>query len=230
MVYKSIGRYLSQRIARCLLCGDTCGHDSGLCQPCQRELPQLGDACQRCALPLPPAAHTCPGCLQHPPAFASARAAWHYAFPVGQLIQRFKYRGDLAAGFSLARLAAPRLLPPDDAPDLLLPLPLHWRRYWQRGFNQAQVIAAELSRQWHIPLAPRLLRKTSAGHRQQQLNRAQRLRNLEHSFTVRGPVAGMHIGLVDDVITTGATLEAASRALLAAGAARISAYALARTP
>ena len=231
MVYRLISDFLSQKLMRCLLCGDSCTAASGVCPPCQRELPQLTHACSLCALPLPPsAATTCPHCLQRPPSFDRARAAWHYAFPVGQLIQRFKYRGDLVAGHGLAQLAAERLQPRGNRPDLLVPVPLHWRRYWRRGFNQAQVIAAEFGRQWRIPVAPRLLRKCSTGSTQQQLRRAQRLRNLAGSFTARQAPGPIHIGLVDDVITTGATLDAAARALLDAGAWRISAYALARTP
>jgi ComF family protein len=226
MVYS----FLSSQLAHCLLCSNRGAETSGVCMDCRRELPFLVDACRRCALPLPAGSQTCAKCLQQPPAFAGARAAWHYAFPVGQLIQRFKYRRDLAAGHSLALLAAEYLKPVDDLPDLLLPVPLHWRRYWSRRYNQAQLIATEFGRQWDIPAPARLLRKRSATNTQQQLKRQQRLRNLRESFTASRKVAGLHIGLVDDVITTGATLEAAAQTLLAAGAARVSAFALARVP
>ncbi|WP_073276159.1 ComF family protein [Microbulbifer donghaiensis] len=220
---------VAPRLARCLLCGDS-ATGNGLCAPCSAELPYLHDACGTCALPLPRGATSCPRCLQRPPSFSSASAAWHYAFPIGQLVQHFKYRGDLAAGHSLARLAAVAIEPRDRRPDLLVPIPLHWRRYWSRGYNQAQLIAVEFGRQWQLPVHSRLLRKRSATETQLQLKRAQRLRNLSQSFAVGEAVAGLHIGLVDDVITTGATLEAAARTLLAAGAAQVSAYALARTP
>lgn len=230
MVYRPISQFLSRQLTRCLLCHGR-AERAGLCDSCTEELPTLGQACRRCALPLPPAAETCPQCLQRPPAFACARAAWHYAFPVAQLLQRFKYQGDLAAGRTLAQLAAGQLTPPgDDRPQLLLPVPLHWRRYWQRGFNQAQLLAAEFGRKWALPVHPGLLRKHSASNPQQQLGRAQRLRNLQDSFYLRRPLSGLHVGLVDDVITTGATLEAAARTLLDAGASRVSAFALARTP
>ncbi|WP_323845771.1 ComF family protein [Microbulbifer magnicolonia] len=233
MVYRPITQFLSgavvPRLARCLLCGESAG-DSGLCAACCAGLPFLHGACARCALPLAGAAGSCAHCLQHPPSFASASAAWHYAFPIGQLVQRFKYHRDLTAGHSLARLAALHIEPQAERPDLLVPVPLHWRRYWRRGYNQAQLIAAEFAHQWQIPVANRLLRKRRASETQQQLKRAQRLRNLQRSFAVHGTVDGLHIGLVDDVITTGATLEAAARALLDAGARRISAFALARTP
>ena len=233
MVYRLVSQILSRQLTRCLLCHGR-AENAGLCAACRDELPTLVQACQRCALPLPPAAATCARCLQRPPAFTCARAAWHYAFPVAQLLQRFKYQRDLAAGRTLAQLAAVQLAPllaaQESRPDLLLPVPLHWRRYWQRGFNQAQLIAAEFGRQWELPVHPGLLRKRSASAAQQQLGRAQRLRNLQQSFFLRRPLPGLHVGLVDDVITTGATLEAASRTLLDAGASRVSAFALARTP
>ncbi|AMX01463.1 ComF family protein [Microbulbifer thermotolerans] len=236
MVYKKISHFLSgfpaARLTLCLLCGNH-SDGNGICPPCAAELPWLQRACRHCALPLSAPAEVsgiCARCLQQAPSFNTARAAWLYAFPIGQLVQRFKYRGDLAAGHSLAQLAAGPLRPTDKAPDLLAPIPLHWRRYWQRGFNQSQLIAAELGRQWHLPVHARLLRRVVAREAQLRLKRSQRLRNPEHSFAVCSPVEGRHIGLVDDVITTGATLEAAARALIAAGAAWVSAYALARTP
>ncbi|MFC6981225.1 ComF family protein [Microbulbifer taiwanensis] len=203
---------------------------SGLCAPCAAELPCLHSACMRCALPLAAGANVCARCLQQPPFFATASAAWHYAFPIGQLVQRFKYRNDLAAGHSLAQLAAEHLSPGIEQPDLLVPIPLHWRRYWSRGYNQAQLIATEFGRRWRIPVDARLLRKLAGGDTQQQLKRAQRLRNLRGSFVASRPVDGLHIGLVDDVITTGATLDAAARTLLDTGAVKVSAYTLARTP
>ncbi|MEX2963308.1 ComF family protein [Microbulbifer sp. TYP-18] len=222
---------MSQQLSNCLLCGVARAARSGLCADCRDQLPTLDRGCRVCALPLPPAAAICPQCIQYPPAFASAQAAWHYAYPVAQLLQRFKYQGDLAAGRTLSFVAAGCLEPRGELrPQLLLPIPVHWRRLWQRGFNQAQLIAAEFSRHWRIPVAPRLLGKLTPGTAQQQLSRAQRLRNLRRSFRVRHPVAGLHLGLVDDVITTGATLNAAADVLRRAGAARVSAYALARTP
>lgn len=229
MVYKHLSHLLSRGLARCVLCAAGPAEPHGVCAPCRGELPYLHSACRRCALPLPQPADACANCLQQPPAFASARAAWHYAFPVGQLIQRFKYHRDLTAGHSLALLAAAQIRPVDP-PDLLAPIPLHWRRYLTRGYNQAQLLAAEFGRQWNIPVKPRLLHKHTATGTQQQLKRGQRLRNLRDSFRVRGTPGGLHIGLVDDVITTGATLEAAARCLLEAGAARVSTFALARTP
>lgn len=228
MVYRIFSSLLNRSLVQCLLCGgraDNCG----ICLACAEELPTLQNACETCALPLMEPARFCPACLRQPPHFSGVQAAWHYAYPVNQLIQRFKYCGDLTSGHSLAQMAA-QIMDVDQRPDLLSPIPLHWRRYWQRGYNQAQLVAEELGRQWQLPVRPRLLRKVSATQTQSQLNRSQRLRNLLDSFALRGCVEGLHIGLVDDVLTTGATLEAAAQKLLQEGAARVSAFVLARTP
>lgn len=230
MVYRLISHCLSRRLALCLLCHAPAGREAGICRDCAAELPVLGIACPRCALPLPAAVSACPGCLRRPPAIGAARCAWHYAWPVAQLVRRFKHHGDLAAGHSLSLLAAGQLRPAAPPPDLLVPVPLHWRRYWQRGFNQAELVAEVFGRAWQLPVARRLLQRVKAGASQQGLDRRQRLGNLRDTFRVRGEVQGRRIGLVDDVITTGATLDAAAAALLEAGALSISAYALARTP
>ncbi|WP_237059331.1 ComF family protein [Microbulbifer sediminum] len=228
MVYRLISHFLSRRLALCLLCQAPAGNAAGICTSCAAELPQLGCTCPRCARPLPVTA-TCPQCLRHPPAFDAAHCAWHYAYPVAQLVRRLKDHGDMAAAHSLTLLAAERLRP-DVPPDILVPVPLHWRRYWQRGFNQAQVIAARLGHHWQLPVDTGALRRLRSGPSQQQLNRSQRLRNLEGCFAAHRRVEGLRIGLVDDVMTTGATLEAAARSLRQAGALSICTFAMARTP
>ncbi|AWF79702.1 ComF family protein [Microbulbifer sp. A4B17] len=230
MVYKFFNKNLAQSLTCCMLCGGASG-EFGICSACTGELPVLNCGCRYCALPLAAAKNSiCAGCIQRPPAYTKISAAWQYAFPINHLIQRFKYHRDLAAGDSLTQLAARQLWPPEDTPDLLTPIPLHWRRYWQRGYNQAQLIASGLGRHWDIPVELRLLRKTTSTKTQSQLSRNQRLKNLSESFTVRREIQGAHIGLVDDVVTTGATLEATTRQLLAAGAKKVSAFVLARTP
>lgn len=231
MVYSD---WRHSRILRCVLCGGGAEPHFGFCAGCARDLPLLEGACHTCAMPLPPVTPSpgaqCPNCLSRPPAQAAAHCAWHYGFPVNQLIQRFKYEGDLAAGHSLASLAAETLAHMAGSLDLLIPVPLHWRRYWQRGFNQAQLVADTIGKAWHLPVLPRGLRKCRSSDHQQSLDRRQRLRNLTDSFAVCRDVRECRVGLVDDVITTGATVEAAASALLAAGASQVIAVALARTP
>ncbi|WP_226664547.1 ComF family protein [Microbulbifer aggregans] len=233
-MFTFIANQLQRRLTRCLLCNAAEADACGTCAPCRHELPHLGQACQQCALPLATATDTlCPRCLRQPPSNSSCHACWYYAYPVAQLIQRFKYRADLTAGRTLAEVAAQQLAPAvsrDNRPDLLVPMPLHWRRQLARGYNQAQLIADIWGRRWQIPVNNRLLRKAVFTGSQQQLKREERLKNLSRSFAASNAVKGRHIGLVDDVITTGASLEAASATLLTAGARLVSTYALARTP
>ncbi|WP_078085247.1 ComF family protein [Microbulbifer mangrovi] len=235
MVMRLLGQLLERSIDRhlavCILCRSGAEIEYGICAPCRRDLPALGHACASCALPLPNTTdHHCPRCLRKPPPQSSCHTCWYYAYPVAQLIQRFKYQRDLAAGRTLAELAARQLHPGPERPDLLVPVPLHWRKQLSRGYNQAQLIADTLGHSWRIPVDNRALRKITPTGSQQELRRSERLKNLSNSFACDPHVNGLHIGLVDDVITTGATLEVACRALLAAGAIRVSAYALARTP
>jgi len=242
------GGSLQRAFARCLLCHGGDPLPAGICAPCAAELPDLDAACQRCALPLANSGDShCARCQSRPPPVTATHACWFYAYPVAQLIQRFKYQRDLAAGRTLAELAAARLNPeslrptlhhnqhhnqhPNQHPDLLIPVPMHWRKQlFERGYNQAQLIADILARQWQIPVDNRALRKITRTGSQQELKRAQRLKNLVESFSAHPRVRGLHIGLVDDVITTGATAEAAAGSLRAAGATSVTVYALARVP
>jgi ComF family protein len=118
----------------------------------------------------------------------------------------------------------------DPRPTLVLPVPLHWRRQWRRGFNQAHFLAAQLSRQLNIPLQSDCLARSHATQPQQGMQRRQRLRNLSHAFNVMASPRGRHIALVDDVVTTGATANLLSRMLLEHGAERVDVWCLARTP
>ena len=229
------GRTIDRHLACCLLCGAGDDIRSGICPACQRDLPALGHACQRCALPLAETAdQQCAGCLQQPPPQTHSHACWTYAYPVSQLVQRYKYRRDLAAGRTLAELTAMQLaeqIQGEQRPDLLVPVPMHWRKQLcERGYNQARLIADILGNHWRIPVDARALRKSAATDSQQKLNRSQRRKNLARSFSAHPRVRGLHIGLVDDVITTGATIEAAAQSLLVAGATEVTCLALARTP
>ena len=218
-------------LTHCVLCHASCTRTHGICSPCRAELPRLGHSCTHCALPLAnPVDTLCARCQQHPPPFAASHTCWYYAYPVAQLIQRFKFQQDLAAGRTLADVAAAELQPSTARPDVLVPIPMHWWRQFARGYNQADLIAQTFAARWQIPLAPHLLRKSTPTGKQSQLKRRARLQNLSGSFCAHPQVKGLHVGLVDDVITTGATLEAAAATLLTAGAQHVSTYALARTP
>lgn len=214
----------------CLLCGRPSRRPLDLCAPCDAALPWIDSACRRCALPLP-APGTCGQCLQRPPPFAAGLAPCHHAAPVDGMIQRLKYSGDLAQAAPLAALIAARVRERDQPlPEALVPVPLHWRRQVARGFNQALELALPLGRALGIPVRDRLVRRVRATPHQVGLSRAERRRNLARAFVVAADSDALprHLALVDDVITTGSTVEALAGCLQRAGVERIEVWAVSR--
>ena len=222
-------RLLPQRCALCVAPVP----DGLLCAACRAALPRLGPACPRCALPMPVAA-SCAGCLADPPPFAATLAAHAYVFPVDRLLQALKYQGRLAlaewAGAALAERACaayPGAALRERAP-LLVPLPLAAARQRERGFNQARLIAGAAASLLALPLADALARPRATAP-QAGLPWRQRLHNVQDAFVARRRLDGRDIVLVDDVMTTGATLRAAAAAATAAGARRVECWVVART-
>lgn len=236
MVYNKVWRRLADAVyaPHCLLCGarGDCARD--ICADCASELPASDCFCDLCAAPLPgdgmPGEHRiCGRCLRRRPAFRHARCAFVYAPPLDHLVHRFKFGGRLEYGRLLGQMFAERL--PRSLlrrTDCLVPVPLHSGRLRERGFNQSLLLARSLSRTTRIPVARDLVVRTRATPVQTELNAGQRRRNVRAAFTVQGPVHRRHIALVDDVLTTGATVEEISRVLLRAGAAEVVVCALAR--
>jgi ComF family protein len=222
--------------ARCGSCGVVVPEPGLLCSPCWRSLDFISEPyCASCGLPFdfdPGGVRLCGACLADPPAYHRARAVLRYDAAAKRLLLPFKHadRTEGAATFArwMAR-AAPDLLA---ACDLLVPVPLHWRRLWRRRYNQSALLAQQLGRLAAASYAPGLLRRKRATPPQGHLSRAARRRNVAGAFEVpKGAgahIAGRSILLVDDVMTTGATLEACAQALLRAGAARIEALVMAR--
>lgn len=213
---------------RCGLCGDSSA--GALCAGCARDLPWNLSACPHCALPQ---THTaaCRRCARRRLPFDAAWSAFVLAPPVQGAVHGLKYHAQFrharelgeAMAQALARRAAP--LPP-----LLIPVPLHPLRLMQRGHNQAlelaRVLAQSLPLRVHAQAAQRLRHTPD----QIGLSAAARRRNLRGAFAVTADLRGQHIALLDDVMTTGATLGELARACRAAGATRIEAWSAARTP
>lgn len=239
-----IRRRLRREIpAVCWLCASRC--DSGmLCQACYHSLTRNRTACRCCAEPLAVAEAQqgatdnliCGRCQRNPPAFNAAFAPFLYHYPLADLIQRFKQRDDLLLGRLLVSLlcegASELALMPQVMPDLIVPVPTHWRRRLQRGVNPAAVLAEGLGCLLERPADLRCLRKVVHTPAQHQLNREQRLVNLQHSIRLQRPgaVNGRHIALVDDVMTTGSTAGVIAGLLRDNGALSVQVWALARTP
>ena len=191
-------------------------------------------ACLSCAMPLIPPANSfgrlCSACQHAPPVLTEVHAVFLYGFPVDRLLPRLKFHRDLAAGRLLtqAMAAAFSRLP---RPDVLLPVPLHRARLRQRGYNQALELARPLGRLLGLPVQAGLLLRSRDTAPQSRLEADARAANLRDAFTVAGHApAPVHAALVDDVMTTGATLQAAADALLDAGTERVDAWICARAP
>jgi ComF family protein len=209
----------------CLLCGAASG-DALICRDCRDELPALpAEHCPVCALPTPGAA-ICGRCLKRPPHFDGTVAPFAYIFPVDRMIQALKYGHRLAIVpfFGQALSATARL-----EADLIVPLPLHPMRLRERGFNQALEIARNVARAWRRPLDYRSCERSHNSPPQASLPWKQRQRNVRGAFLCHGDFTGKHVVAVDDVITSGATLDEFARTLKKAGAARVTNLVVART-
>jgi ComF family protein len=219
----------------CALCAARAG-GALVCAACAESLPRLRSACPVCALPAADAA-VCGACLSRPPPFAATVAALVYAFPADRLLQQLKYGGRLAFAdwaadeLAAAACAALRSRAGRARPDCVAPLPLAPARQRERGFNQAREIAARVARSVDLPLLP-MLERVVQGVPQAALPWARRKANVRGAFAVaRGAdVRDRSIALVDDVMTTGATLAEAALTLRRAGAARVECWVVARTP
>lgn len=220
----------------CLACRTPIAEPGGLCPKCWVgagfiERPY----CERLGTPFPAdhgGALISPAALAEPPAYGRARAVARYSDVVRDLVQLMKYgdRMDLVRSLGhWMKRAGSELL--SDA-DILVPVPLHWGRLWRRRFNQSSALAHAISKLSKVPVADHLLVRSRATAPQFGLPRSQRAENVQGAFAVPKPprieVKGKKLVLVDDVLTTGATVDACTKALLRAGAGRVDVLVLAR--
>ncbi|MGY2052761.1 ComF family protein [Methylobacterium sp. JK268] len=214
----------------CIACGAATGTPHGLCPACWRGMRFIERPfCERLGTPfaidLGMPGLVSPAALADPPAFARARAAVRYDLTARRLVHRLKYedRLDLARAMGAMMARAGRDLIAEA--DVIVPVPL-WRwRLWRRRFNQAMLLARHAARGSGVPIAPGLLARVKRTRPQVGLTRAARAENLQGAFRVpraaRARLAGRRVLLVDDVMTTGSTANAAARALLRGGAAAV---------
>jgi len=208
----------------CLLCGEESGPEL-LCAACAAELPALAEHCPQCALPSRAGA-VCGSCLDRPPHYDRTLALWRYEFPCDQLVQALKYRARLALAGFFARSLASRPLP---EVDLVVPMPLHPKRLAERGFNQALEIARGVARHLGRPIEPRGVLRVKDTLPQTKLPYEERAKNVRGAFLCKLDLSGASVAVVDDVMTTGATLNELARALKRAGATRVENFVIART-
>ncbi len=226
--------------ARCALCGLRSGRTLPLCVHCEGNLTPNHHPCTRCGLPLSATIEAqtvhnrrCGSCQRQQPTFSGVTAPWIYDSNLARLLSRWKYQRDRQLSLLMVHLLLHSM--PAKRTDILLPMPLNWRRQLWRGFNQSAVLADGVMRQY-----PRLasgkatealrLRRTSSEGAQAKLGARQRAALSSRCFTVTGACENLDVTVIDDVLTTGATANALAGALLSAGARTVKVWCIARTP
>ncbi|MDZ7842497.1 MAG: ComF family protein [Gammaproteobacteria bacterium] len=211
----------------CRVCGgDT--RSAGYCDACAAGLLRHGRQCRACGVPVV-IDGLCGRCQRRPAPIAETVAPFRYAPPVSEDIHKLKYHRKLACGRDLGTLLARELearLP--ELPEVLVPVPLHWRRQFQRGFNQSVEIARPVSRILGVPIETGLVKRTAYTPPQVGLGPATRRRNLRRAFKTTGATMPASVAIVDDVITSGATVAEVARCLRRAGVETVFVWALVR--
>lgn len=214
-----------------MFCGQPGFNEMDLCRDCFIELPRNSKCCYRCAEPFETAIQTpqlCGRCLKKPPSFDESHAPFLYGDGLRFLITQLKFNRQFKHARLLGTLLAQYLTDNVELPECIIPVPLHPNRYRERGFNQSIEIARHLARQLSLPIELNsCIRNRDTAH-QTDLAAKQRGKNMRHAFTVRQTLAYRHIAIVDDVMTTGATVAALADTLKKHGANRVDVWVCAR--
>lgn len=223
-------QFLHQQ-GRCALCRESLDGPLAICSGCLDRLTPAGNTQCRCGLSCSPedAGQLCGRCLTRPPAHQACHCAWLYSFPLDRLVNRYKHHGDLSLEPLLLAIwlrQLQRIRIPEAA--LLVPIPVHWKRHWRRGFNQSLRLASGLGQALQLPVLPALAQPQAAPMLQGLSARTRRRQR--HRFAVTQDVRGKQLILIDDVMTTGSTVNDAASVLLQAGAARVGVWTLCRVP
>ena len=215
----------------CLICAGASGN-ALICTGCRDELPEVGPACPICALPSPGGAR-CGACIATPPSFDVSIAVVRYTHPVDRLVQALKYHHQLPLAAAFAGLIVAQVNPanPANPPrdiDLIVPMPLGRERLRSRGFNQALEIARRVGAALCLPVAASALKRIRETAPQTDLPNDARAKNVRDAFAASTEIMGRRVAVIDDVMTTGASLEELARTLKRAGALRVENWVLAR--
>jgi ComF family protein len=218
------------RFTDCRLCSLPTEDVSGLCHGCLADLPWNRHACPRCGAGLANLVLTaCGECLRHPPQFDSSHIPFRYAPPLIPFITGLKFHARLAEARFLAELFLcgfpANALP---LPECLIPVPLHAKRLRERGYNQALELTRLLSQRLHLPIENQIVQRRLHTRPQSELSGDTRRRNIRQAFQLKTPVVYRHVALIDDVVTTGSTVNELARVLRQAGVEKIQVWAIAR--
>ena len=233
----AVDRLLSRASAviwpcRCVLCQRLARGSRDLCELCAKDLVLNSDCCRQCAQPLgedSARGQLCGGCVRGPPRFDSSFVPYRYAYPVDRMIQQLKYGNELSVGRVFAHCFAEQLAAARVAlPEVLIPVPLGTRRFRGRGFNQAIELARHLRKLTGVEVRTDLVTRVRETAEQAALPRDERRKNVRGAFALLQPLPYTHVAILDDVVTTGSTVNEIAKLLRQAGAEKIQVWAIAR--
>ena len=216
---------------KCIICKAATHRHLDLCSGCQRSFPYSKHPCWQCGLETKGPADICETCRRLPPPYSHCFGLFRYEAPIDILISQFKTGHKLAVGRVLSILLARAYQRSHImTPQFWIPVPLHRRVLRDRGFNQSMEIAQVLSEFTRVPTLGKALRRINDTRSQKQLGASDRIDNIRDAFSLDIDVRGKNLAIVDDVVTTGATVAEITRKLKANGAADVQVVCLARTP
>lgn len=215
-----------------MLCASHRGGEHGLCHGCLQDLPwHTAASCRQCGLPSNDA--LCGSCLKSAPDFDVTHALFSYDYPLDRLLQHYKYQQSLHLADTFSALFTDKLLHEKEVThsgiNTIMPMPMHHERLKQRGFNQALEIARLISKHMHINLDYTTCRRTRFTPPQASLPFKERIKNMRGVFECNQSLHDLRIAIVDDVMTTGASMNELAKTLKQAGAAHVECWVVART-
>lgn len=217
-----------------MLCADSNGGDLALCPSCLQDLPwHDAETCPQCALPSQ-GGYLCGDCLKSPPAFDRTRALFQYHYPLDAMLQRYKYQQQLGLANTFSNLMADAFCNQDAMVehalfDRIIPMPLHPKRLADRGFNQSVEISRLISKRLKLPLDTASCNRIKFSPPQASLPFKARIKNMRGAFECDTSLQGERILLLDDVMTTGASLHELAATVKNAGASHVECWVVART-
>ncbi len=221
-------------VSNCVLCSEVChsSYQTLICEPCLSDLPVITASCTVCSttLSIKDTANVCGSCLKTRPFYQKSIIPLEYTFPTTELIKQLKYNNKLLYSEILSKILLDRIKQNNDTfPECIIPVPLHPVRLMKRGFNQSALIAKTISKELNIPVDLKSCRRIKNTLQQTGFSKSQRKKNIRNAFSVRKNFSAKHVAILDDVVTTGSTVNELAKVLQQAGAETIEIWACART-
>lgn len=216
----------------CVLCGANSKISQDLCDDCKNDLPWIKKSCLHCAQPLESIVTECGECLKNPPTYDNTHALFFYASPIDKLILRLKFHHQLLYARVLGELFAEKLIKiyyEKSLPEIIIPVPLHRSRLRQRGFNQSLEIAKPISKKLKIPIDIKHCQRIRATEAQSLIPATQRYQNVKSAFAIAKNFSVKYVAIIDDVMTTGNTVNELSKQLRKNGVEKIDVWCCARS-